>query len=183
MAEAHFIPKYLLKGIASCSICEQIMAAAAASDGLGVLLETARRLSAWDPCDETRNATESLVAAVEAGKDGAHTDLEMRFGSRLAFGTAGLRGPMGFGTSRMNEAVVIQSTQVRRPNQRWGFVVALVAMPCLHAGSPMLFCHHVLDLRPCFGTFDCLAGAVSTLGSDHRRIMGSCGFARCGDRI
>ena len=36
--------------------------------------------------------------------------LAARFSGRLAFGTAGLRGPIGAGPSRMNDAVVRQTT-------------------------------------------------------------------------
>jgi len=37
--------------------------------------------------------------------------LETALNSRLSFGTAGLRGEMGTGTSRMNDLVVVQTTQ------------------------------------------------------------------------
>lgn len=37
--------------------------------------------------------------------------LRARLGSRLEFGTAGLRGPMGCGSSRMNDLTVIQASQ------------------------------------------------------------------------
>lgn len=37
--------------------------------------------------------------------------LQIALGSRLSFGTAGLRGEMGPGTSRMNDLVVVQTTQ------------------------------------------------------------------------
>lgn len=39
-------------------------------------------------------------------------DLRNRLCSRMSFGTAGLRAPMGAGFSRINDLTVIQSTQV-----------------------------------------------------------------------
>ncbi|CAE8653533.1 unnamed protein product, partial [Polarella glacialis] len=50
----------------------------------------------------------ALQAHVEAGRVGA---LEELLGSRLEFGTAGLRAAMGPGSGRMNDLVVIQTTQ------------------------------------------------------------------------
>lgn len=51
-------------------------------------------------------------AAIEAHRqNNAASTLETLLGSRLSFGTAGLRGPMGPGTSRMNDLTVIQATQ------------------------------------------------------------------------
>eukprot|EP00286_Rhodomonas_abbreviata_P022225 CAMPEP_0181293842 /NCGR_PEP_ID=MMETSP1101-20121128/3279_1 /TAXON_ID=46948 /ORGANISM="Rhodomonas abbreviata, Strain Caron Lab Isolate" /LENGTH=325 /DNA_ID=CAMNT_0023398453 /DNA_START=25 /DNA_END=999 /DNA_ORIENTATION=+ len=59
----------------------------------------------WDPNAETRAAVAQLR---EAGKE---SELEAILGSRLQFGTAGLRGPMGPGYNRMNELVVMQTCQ------------------------------------------------------------------------
>jgi len=68
-------------------------------------LEAAAR--AWlaaDPDPATRAETQALLDAHdEAG-------LAARFGGRLAFGTAGLRGPLGAGPLRMNRVVVQQTT-------------------------------------------------------------------------
>ena len=54
---------------------------------------------AWDPCPETKQHVQQLVQQnnVEA--------LDALLSSRLAFGTAGLRGPMGAGYNRMNDLV------------------------------------------------------------------------------
>jgi len=62
--------------------------------------DAARRWIAADPDPETRAEVEALLA----GGDGAA--LEERFAGRLAFGTAGLRAPMGAGPLRMNRLVV-----------------------------------------------------------------------------
>ncbi|TMS01481.1 Glucose 1,6-bisphosphate synthase [Larimichthys crocea] len=53
----------------------------------------------------TRAQVEALVAA------GRLDDLRNRLCSRMSFGTAGLRAPMGAGFSRINDLTVIQSTQ------------------------------------------------------------------------
>lgn len=55
----------------------------------------------------TRAQVESLVGA------GRVDDLSRRLCSRMSFGTAGLRAPMGAGFNRINDLTVIQSTQVR----------------------------------------------------------------------
>jgi phosphomannomutase len=63
--------------------------------------------AAWrdeDPDPSTRDEVDALLAADDL--DG----LEARFGARLAFGTAGLRGALGAGPNRMNRAVVIRTT-------------------------------------------------------------------------
>lgn len=54
----------------------------------------------------TRAQVVSLVAA------GQHDELRARLLSRMTFGTAGLRAPMGAGFSRINDLTVIQATQV-----------------------------------------------------------------------
>ena len=64
---------------------------------------------AWrdqDPDDTTRAELDALIIAAEAGDIAA---LEERFASRLAFGTAGLRGELGAGPMRMNRVLVAQA--------------------------------------------------------------------------
>lgn len=64
------------------------------------------RVEAWiaiDPAPGTRAELEGMLA------DGDAAALEDRFSGRLAFGTAGLRGTMGAGPTRMNRLVVRQS--------------------------------------------------------------------------
>jgi phosphomannomutase len=62
---------------------------------------------AWrddDPDPDDRAELDRLVAA------GDIDELRDRFGARLEFGTAGLRGAMGAGPNRMNRAMVIRAT-------------------------------------------------------------------------
>jgi phosphomannomutase len=66
------------------------------------LTALARRWMAADPDPDTRDQTAALL---EAG-----AGLEEAFGSRLEFGTAGIRGRMGPGPGQMNRALVRQVT-------------------------------------------------------------------------
>ncbi len=61
---------------------------------------TAEQWTRWDPNPLTR----AVVSA--AGDDAASL-----LGPRLQFGTAGLRGPMGAGSARMNDLTVLWATQ------------------------------------------------------------------------
>ena len=67
------------------------------------LTETAKAWLAQDPDPETRAELEALLA------DGNEDELAKRFGSRLEFGTAGLRGELGAGPNRMNRVLVSQA--------------------------------------------------------------------------
>lgn len=73
------------------------------------LLAAARAWSAQDPDAVTRAEAEAIIAAAEAGDAAAQTDLADRFGGRLSFGTAGLRGALGAGSNRMNRVLVGQA--------------------------------------------------------------------------
>lgn len=74
------------------------------------LIAAARRWAEQDPDESTRAEVLTLVEAAEAGDEAAHADLGSRFAGPLTFGTAGLRGEVGAGETRMNRAVVIRAT-------------------------------------------------------------------------
>ncbi|MFF8188088.1 phospho-sugar mutase [Microbacterium sp. NPDC016588] len=69
----------------------------------------ARAWLAQDPDATTREELTSLIERVEDGDADAAADLEDRFATRLAFGTAGLRGTLGAGSNRMNRVLVAQA--------------------------------------------------------------------------
>lgn len=78
------------------------------TDGFAAdLLSRARAWAAEDPDPQTRAELEQAIAAVEAG--GLDTDLADRFAGTLEFGTAGLRGALGAGPTRMNRVVVTRA--------------------------------------------------------------------------
>ncbi|MCY1716537.1 phospho-sugar mutase [Microbacterium sp. SL62] len=64
---------------------------------------------AQDPDAVTREELSELLARVEDGDAEAAAALEDRFSTRLAFGTAGLRGTLGAGSNRMNRVLVAQA--------------------------------------------------------------------------
>ncbi|MFD5866093.1 phospho-sugar mutase [Agromyces sp. NPDC127015] len=64
---------------------------------------------AQDPDPETRAELAAIVEAVRGGDAAAAADLADRFDSRLAFGTAGLRGEIAAGPNRMNRVLVSQA--------------------------------------------------------------------------
>ncbi|XP_062241799.1 glucose 1,6-bisphosphate synthase [Platichthys flesus] len=75
------------------------------STGDPQLDKAVHRWLTWDKNQWTRAQVESLVATAQLD------DLRTRLGSRMSFGTAGLRAPMGAGFNRINDLTVIQSTQ------------------------------------------------------------------------
>jgi phosphomannomutase len=86
-----------------------------ASEGLSAtaLLTTAAAWLSQDPDETTRAELGALIAAVKSGDSAhaatAHAELADRFGQRLEFGTAGLRGELGAGSNRMNRVLVSQA--------------------------------------------------------------------------
>ena len=68
------------------------------------VVDRARRWIAQDPDTDTRLELEALIAAED------HKALEARFSGGLQFGTAGLRGLLGAGPTRMNRVTVSRAT-------------------------------------------------------------------------
>lgn len=68
-------------------------------------LAAGREWASWDPNPETSEEVLSLVSA------GNESELESILSTRLEFGTAGIRGEMGAGSSRMNDLTVLQAAQ------------------------------------------------------------------------
>ncbi|MFE4726456.1 phospho-sugar mutase [Microbacterium sp. NPDC056736] len=81
----------------------------AGADDATAILARAHAWLAQDPDGETRAELRALIDAAEAGDAGAADELEDRFATRLAFGTAGLRGALGAGSNRMNRVLVAQA--------------------------------------------------------------------------
>ncbi len=70
---------------------------------MDALLAAAEAWLAQDPDAETRGELQTLIASRD------EADLRDRFGKRLQFGTAGLRGELGAGPNRMNRVLVAQA--------------------------------------------------------------------------
>ena len=73
------------------------------------MLDRARAWLAQDPDPQTRAELTALIEAAEGGDAAASAELDHRFATRLAFGTAGLRGELGAGSNRMNRVLVAQA--------------------------------------------------------------------------
>ncbi len=69
--------------------------------------ELVRRAQQWLDDDIDDESKDELRALIHRG---AMTELRERFAGPLEFGTAGLRGTLGAGESRMNRAVVVRTT-------------------------------------------------------------------------
>jgi phosphomannomutase len=70
---------------------------------LETFIAKARSWQSQDPDAETKAELEALILA------GDESGLASRFGGRLGFGTAGLRGELGAGPNRMNRVLVAQA--------------------------------------------------------------------------
>jgi len=73
------------------------------------LLTQARAWLRQDPDPETRDELAGLITRAGSGDEAALADLADRFSTRLAFGTAGLRGELAAGSNRMNRVLVAQA--------------------------------------------------------------------------
>ena len=113
---------------------------AAAADGQSPdgLLESARAWLAQDPDGETRTELREIIASAEEGDDLALANLTDRFGSRLDFGTAGLRGELGAGTNRMNRVLVAQAAaaMISRSSVRVSPSGSWASQACAESSSP-----------------------------------------------
>src|SRR5690606_39712338 len=72
-------------------------------------LAAARAGMRQGPDAAPRDALAGLITRAASGDDAALAELDDRFGTRLAFGTAGLRGALGAGSNRMNRVLVAQA--------------------------------------------------------------------------
>lgn len=72
-------------------------------------LAQARAWLRQDPDPQTRDELAGVITRASAGDEAAVADLDDRFRTRLAFGTAGLRGELGAGSNRMNRVLVAQA--------------------------------------------------------------------------
>lgn len=77
---------------------------------LAALVARATEWAVHDPEPDDRAHIRAAIAAAQGGDEAAAAELAAAFSGPLTFGTAGLRGPIGPGESRMNRAVVIRTT-------------------------------------------------------------------------
>ena len=78
------------------------------------IIKSAKGWIELDYHEPTKNAVKELLNA------GNVAELRKILGERLAFGTAGLRGPMGAGYNRMNHVTVLQVFQPVRSTASCG---------------------------------------------------------------
>lgn len=80
------------------------------TEDLSRLIERALRWRTRDPAPADRAELSQVIDQAQAGDKTARQDLASRFAGPLPFGTAGLRGAVGAGETRMNRAVVARVT-------------------------------------------------------------------------
>ncbi|MDR0365779.1 MAG: phospho-sugar mutase [Bifidobacteriaceae bacterium] len=73
------------------------------------VIEQANQWLEADPDPTTQQQLRELLEQAQQGRQSAVDQLKEAFAGPLAFGTAGLRGPLGPGPARMNRAVVIRA--------------------------------------------------------------------------
>jgi phosphomannomutase len=76
----------------------------------GTLFARAELWLSHDPDPDTRGELSALLQRARTGDAAAVADLDDRFQGPLAFGTAGLRGLIGAGETRINRAVIRRTT-------------------------------------------------------------------------
>jgi phosphomannomutase len=74
------------------------------------LFRRVERFLEYEVEPEDRRELEALLRRAQLGEDGALRELESRFSGPLQFGTAGIRGILGAGESRMNRSLVLRVT-------------------------------------------------------------------------
>ena len=75
--------------------------------------ELGEQVTSWiaqDPDMKTRDQLTELLAAHHSGDNESSAELSDLFSGRLAFGTAGIRGPIRPGPCGMNRVVIGQTT-------------------------------------------------------------------------
>ena len=101
--------RVLLRGKASLGRLQKMPISGAKtrlfSSSSDLWLTAGERWVSIDPNEETRRAVSALVEAENVD------ELQRILESRLAFGTAGLRGVMGPGYNHMNDLVILQTAQ------------------------------------------------------------------------
>lgn len=124
-----------------------------------------------------------------------HVTLKKIIGTRLTFGTAGIRGPMGPGFGQMNDLVIIQTAQglvsyllrIETNLRHRGVIIGndarhnsskfarLTAVAFLQKGIPVYFCDHIIPTPfVAFGVrnYNCAAGVVVTASHNPKHDNG-----------